>query len=67
MTITPEYIHYAIDSGILVAIFRGIKVLNRIYNVFIDFPPHAHDNGVIRYPKGFEPGVTQRLPSGVTK
>lgn len=57
LPISPEYLHYIVDAGILVGIWKGIRTLNRLYDVMLDFPPHAHDNGTIRYPKGFEPGM----------
>jgi hypothetical protein len=34
----------------------------RFFFIFREYPPHVHEsNGVIRYPSGYEPGVTQKL------
>jgi len=37
--------------------------LNRAINKYLDerenFPPHRHENGLILFPKGLEPGVVR--------
>lgn len=50
--------------GIILLVWKGNRVLNRIWDVLEQFPPHRHENGLIMYPKGFEPGVVQREPRG---
>jgi hypothetical protein len=66
--INPEYLHYLVDGGIFLLIWRGIRAANRWYDVLNEFPPHRHiqENGTtaILYPKGLEPGVVQRGRSG---
>jgi hypothetical protein len=38
----------------------------RFFVVLKEYPPHVHENGgIIRYPKGMEPGKIQRI--GETK
>lgn len=39
----------------------------RSYFIFREFPPHIHENGHVRYPRGYEPGIVQSirtLPDG---
>lgn len=39
-----------------------VPVAMRIMAVLKDFPPHRHEaNGTVRYPRGFEPGRTEKL------
>lgn len=59
-----DYIHRAADLieliGFLVLLWKGNRAINRIIDIFENFPPHRHENGLILFPKGFEPGVVQR-------
>jgi hypothetical protein len=63
----PEILHYIVDSGILLLLWRGLRTVNRLYDILLDFPPHVHDNGLIRYPKGYEPGLLVQHDRGRTK
>lgn len=62
--ISPEYLHYLVDAGILSIIWKANRSLNRWLDVMTEYPPHRHigENGstVILYPKGLDPGVVQR-------
>ena len=60
--INPEYIHYLVDGGILLGLWRGIRAANRWYDVLTEYPPHRHVNGNILYPRGMDPGLVQRAP-----
>lgn len=33
----------------------------RFFFVIREYPPHIHDNGLIRYPRGYEPGKIVKL------
>ena len=34
----------------------------RFFFIFREYPPHVHEvDGTVRYPRGYEPGVTQKL------
>lgn len=61
----PDTIHltlsFVVSSGMLLLIWKGIRVVNRLWDVLKDYPPHRHDNGHIVFPKGFEPPETQDL------
>lgn len=61
LPINPEYIHYIVDSGLAVLLWKGIRVANRILFVLRDFPPHRHVNGSIIYPDGYEPPAMEKL------
>ena len=62
--LNPEYLHYLLDGGIFLLLWRGIRAANRWYDVLSEYPPHRHvqENGstVILYPKGLAPGMVQR-------
>jgi len=62
MTIPTEYIHYLVDGGILVMLWRGVRAANKWYDVLTEYPPHRHvQGGVVLYPKGMEPGQAGRV------
>lgn len=61
---TWDLLHRLADAaeliGFLVLIWKGNRAINRILDVLEQFPPHRHENGLILFPKGFEPGMVQR-------
>ena len=61
---SSEYLHYVVDGAILLGIWKGIRTLNRLYDILIDFPPHRHENGLVLFPKGFEPGAVKHEQRG---
>lgn len=53
--------HVAELLVIATAAWRVVMAANRITNMLKDYPPHRHENGLVSYPKGYEPPLTQRL------
>lgn len=53
--------HLGEMAVVLPLLWKGNRTLNRWMDVMKDFPPHAHSNGTIRYPRGMEPGRLEHL------
>lgn len=62
MTLTLDTISHLAELAVVgPLVWKGNRTLNRWIDIMKDFPPHAHANGTIRYPKGFEPGLVERV------
>jgi hypothetical protein len=60
--ISPEYLHYLVDTGLIVFLWKVNRMLNKWYDIFVENPPHRHlPGGLIAYPKGMEPGQVGRV------
>jgi hypothetical protein len=46
---------------ILIFLVKSYQVLNRMWNVLKDYPPHMHVGDKVSYPPGMAPGNTQDL------
>ncbi len=56
-SLIPIYLTEGVQTLVLLAIaWRGLRVLNRIYDILKDYPPHRHVNDKIIYPRDYEPG-----------
>lgn len=64
MMISPDYLHNLVDGTLLVGfitvVWKANRALNRWIDVLKEYPPHRHENGLILFPKGMEPGVVKR-------
>lgn len=58
--ISPEYIHYLVDTGLAVFLWKAVRALNRWYDVLTEYPPHKHVNGHILYPTKLAPGKMEK-------
>lgn len=47
--------------GLLTVLWKGNRAINRLIDVLKDFPPHRHENGLVIYPKDYEPGEVKRI------
>lgn len=56
LPINPEYLHYLVDAGLLVFLWRAVRAMNKWYDILTNYPNHLHVNGTVVYPPGLEPG-----------
>jgi len=61
LPINPDYLHYIVDSGLAIFLWKGVRVLNKWIDIMTENPPHRHVNGLILYPKGMEPGEVEHV------
>jgi len=59
------YVCSAVITACTTALGVFISRVLRVLNIFRDFPPHAHINGTIFYPDGFNPPEIEQLVTGV--
>ena len=56
---TSEVLFHIVEIIILGApLWYGVV---RLSVIFREYPPHLHENGNIRFPKGMEPGKVQQI------
>ena len=65
----PPYLELIIQGSELVAfiiaVWKAVRVANRILDVLKDFPPHRHVGLGIIYPEGYTPPPIEKLTSGI--
>ncbi len=62
-----ETIAHSVEILVFLGIgIKGLRKIDRLYNLFSDNPPHRHVNGKIIYPKGYEPPLVESLHGNET-
>jgi len=54
-------LEFLLGSGVLAVLWKANRLLNRLWDVIQEYPPHRHVGHAILYPRGMSPEEVESL------